>query len=62
MEDVQKRFARHNASRVKSTRGYRPWKLLDYIGYASRSEAIKAELFYKTGQQKKLLREKYKAA
>ena len=59
--DVSKRVATHNAGKVKSTKGYRPWRLLKYLRYASRSEAVKAELFYKTGQQKEILRKEYGA-
>ena len=61
-DDVRKRVARHNAGKVKSTKGYRPWRLLKYLEYASRSEAMKAELFYKTGQQKEILRKEYNSA
>jgi putative endonuclease len=60
--DVSKRFASHNSGRVKSTKGYRPWSLLESIEYNSRSEAVRMEQFYKTGQQKEILKEKYKAA
>ncbi len=60
-ENVKVRVAKHNSGKVKSTKGYRPWKLLDSIEYQTRREAVRAELFYKTGQQKEMLKEKYKA-
>lgn len=58
-EDVGKRINLHNEGRVKSTKGYRPWELVECHKFNSRSEAIKHELFLKTGQQKEGLRKKY---
>ncbi|MEK7520721.1 MAG: GIY-YIG nuclease family protein [Patescibacteria group bacterium] len=49
----------HNAGRVKSTKAYRPWKLLGYEEYASRSEAVKRERFLKNHQQKEIIKKKY---
>ena len=57
--DIQNRLRLHNAGKVKSTKAYRPWTLLQYEVYNSRSEAVKKELFFKTGQQKEMLRRKY---
>ncbi len=57
--DIFLRVASHNAGRVQSTKAYRPWKLLDCVECNSRSEAMRIERFYKTGQQKELLRKKY---
>ncbi|MBL8029684.1 MAG: GIY-YIG nuclease family protein [Candidatus Doudnabacteria bacterium] len=58
-ENVQLRYTQHNKGRVKSTKGYRPWKLLSYETCLTRSEAMKKEKFYKSGQQKELLKIKY---
>ena len=58
-EDIQKRLLRHNAGQVKSTKAYKPWILLGYGVVATRSEAMAKEKFYKTGQQKELLKMKY---
>ncbi|MFA4937193.1 MAG: GIY-YIG nuclease family protein [Patescibacteria group bacterium] len=57
--DVQVRFRQHNQGKVKSTKGYRPWKLLKIQEYESRKDAIRGEKFYKTGQQKEILKQKY---
>lgn len=61
-EDVTNRVRLHNAGRVKSTKAYRPWDLLGYEEYPSRTEAVKYEKFYKTHQQKNLLKAKYNLA
>lgn len=58
-ENLYKRIDRHNQGRVKSTKGYRPWKLLEYQGFVSRSEAVIQERFLKTHQQKEMLKKKY---
>lgn len=57
--DIENRLRLHNSGRVKSTKAYRPWCLLETRHCGSRSEAVKLEKFLKTGQQKELLRKKY---
>ncbi|MDP3997050.1 MAG: GIY-YIG nuclease family protein [bacterium] len=46
---------------VKSTKGYRPWVLLECYTYYTRSDAVKQERHFKQHQQKELLRAKHKA-
>ena len=58
-DNVEKRFTAHNAGKVKSTKGYRPWKLLGFETCQSRSEAVRKEKFFKTHQQKEILKKKY---
>ncbi|MEK7496867.1 MAG: GIY-YIG nuclease family protein [Patescibacteria group bacterium] len=58
-ENINNRVSLHNSGRVKSTKGYKPWKLLETHEYITRSEAVKAERFFKTGQQKEILKNKY---
>lgn len=59
-EDVGKRLNRHNAGKIRSTQFNKPWQLLDYEVYNTRGEAVQRERFLKTGQQKELLKNKYK--
>ena len=54
-----KRIKKHNVGNVKSTKGYRPWELLEYRKFNSRSKAVKQEKFLKTHQQKEILKKKY---
>jgi putative endonuclease len=42
-EDLQKRLEEHNKGRVQSTKYSRPWKLVHYEEYESRSESVKRE-------------------
>jgi len=61
-EDVDGRVKSHNAGKVKSTKGYRPWQLLGYEEHSTRSEAVKRERFLKNHQQKEILKKKYSLA
>ncbi len=58
-KNLENRIRLHNSGRVRSTKFYRPWKLLNFEVYNLRSEAMKREMFLKTGQQKELLRRKH---
>ena len=58
-ENLENRIRLHNSGRVRSTKFYKPWRLLDFEVYNSRSEAVKREMFLKTGQQKELLKKRY---
>ncbi|TSA45910.1 GIY-YIG nuclease family protein [bacterium] len=60
-EDLQKRLRRHNNGLVRSTKVYRPWKLVGHEEYNSRGEAVRRERFLKTGQQKELLKRKFES-
>ncbi len=57
-EDVIKRLMEHNAGRVRYTKGRMPWKIIYQESFISRSEAMRRELFLKTGQGRKYLDEK----
>ncbi|HOX53981.1 MAG: GIY-YIG nuclease family protein [Candidatus Omnitrophica bacterium] len=53
-EDVGKRLTEHNAGKVKSSRPYRPYKLIYTESFETLSEARQKEKFYKstTGRRK----------
>ncbi|MDP3725325.1 MAG: GIY-YIG nuclease family protein [Nanoarchaeota archaeon] len=59
---LDERIALHNGGKVKSTKGYMPWILLEVREFKSRSEAVKHERFLKTGQQKEILKRRYNLA
>ncbi len=58
-ENVANRLSRHNSGKVKSTRAYKPWRLLECREFQTRSEAVRNENFLKAHQQKELLKIKY---
>ncbi|GEM_PF-2758467 len=47
--DLVQRIKDHNAGKTRSTKGYRPLKVIHTEEYASREEAYKRELFLKSG-------------
>jgi len=46
--NLQNRLLRHNNNESKATRGKGPWQLIYHEEYASRSEAVRKELFFKS--------------
>jgi len=58
-ENMNRRVASHNLGKVKSTKAHKPWKLLGFEVCSSRSEAVRLEKFYKTGQQKEILKKRF---
>lgn len=56
--DLYERTNKHNKGKVRSTKTNRPWKLLEYYKFNTRSEAVKYEKFLKTHQQKEIIRRK----
>ncbi len=49
-EDLRKRITEHNAGKVNSTKPARPWKILYYEAFVSKTDARKEEIFLKTGK------------
>jgi len=48
--DLRERFKRHNNGEVKSTKPYRPWKLIFYEAYISKKDAMRREEYLKTAK------------
>ncbi|MDE2001363.1 MAG: GIY-YIG nuclease family protein [Patescibacteria group bacterium] len=46
-EDLHNRLAEHNAGEVKSTKAYKPFKMVYVEGFSSKTEARKREIFLK---------------
>ncbi|MBI2635332.1 MAG: GIY-YIG nuclease family protein [Parcubacteria group bacterium] len=58
-KNVIDRLKLHNSGKVKSTKAYRPWKLLEFGEYNSRNEAVRRERFLKSHQQKEIIKRKH---
>ena len=56
--DIDKRIEEHNSGKTKSTKGYKPWKLVYFEKYETRDEALLREKFFKTGSGRELLKDK----
>jgi len=46
--DTDKRLKYHNSGKVRSTKAYRPWKIIYTEEYTSKTEAIQREHFFKS--------------
>ena len=55
-KDIENRVKEHNSGKTKSTRPYKPWKLVYLEEYKTREEARKRELFLKSGEGRELLK------
>lgn len=58
-DDVDKRLAEHNAGRVKSSRPYRPYKIIHAESFETLSEARQREKFYKSTTGRRRLKEMF---
>ena len=54
--DVERRIIQHNTGHTKSTKPYRPWRLLFAEAYSSKNEAIEREKFLKSGQGREYIK------
>lgn len=55
-DDLRKRFQEHNSGETRSTKAYKPFKLIYYESYQNKNDARKREIELKTqGQKKEIL-------
>ena len=54
-ENLERRLKEHNSGGHKYTSGRRPWKLIHFESFPTKSEAMKRELFLKSGVGRKYL-------
>ena len=47
--DLRRRLAQHNAGENRSTYRNRPWKVVLYIAFDTRDQAVKFERYLKSG-------------
>jgi len=57
-ENMAARLERHNSGKVRSTRAKRPWKLHYYEMFETKSEAYRRELFFKSIEGYRYLKNK----
>ena len=55
-KDLKARFTAHNASKVKSTKAGRPWRLIYYQAFINKSDAGREEKFLKSGKGRERLK------
>jgi putative endonuclease len=56
-DDVNDRLTEHNAGRVKSSRPYRPYRIIHVEPFETLSEARQKEKFYKSATGRRKLKE-----
>ena len=54
--NIERRLKEHNSGKTKSTKGYRPWKLVYTEEVDTRLEARKREKYLKSGIGKEFLK------
>ena len=54
-QNINQRLDQHNKGKTKSTKAFRPWKLLYYESFNSREEARKREKYLKSGIGRELI-------
>jgi putative endonuclease len=47
--DLRQRMAEHNAGKLPNTAKYRPWRLVTYVAFSSKKQALTFELYLKSG-------------
>ncbi|UPQ80784.1 GIY-YIG nuclease family protein [Flavobacterium azooxidireducens] len=55
-DDLERRFFEHNSGRNKTTKPYKPFKLIYFEEYATRIEARTREKYFKSGIGKEKLK------
>ncbi len=58
--DLRKRLKEHNQGFDKSTKPYRPWKLIYYEACLNEDDAKRREHYLKTSQGQRLLKRRLK--
>jgi len=56
-KNLQERLKTHNLGKVRSTKGFRPWAIHYFETFSTRSESFRRELFFKSVEGKKWLKE-----
>ncbi|MDO1501501.1 GIY-YIG nuclease family protein [Winogradskyella maritima] len=55
---LEERVVEHNAGKTKSTKGFRPWKLVYFEVFSTEKEALEREKYFKSGSGREFLRNK----
>ena len=56
-KNLEERIDQHNRGKTKSTKPFRPWKLVYFEKYPSRIKAREREIFFKSGEGRELLKQ-----
>ena len=56
-KNLKNRIKEHNTGKTRSTKGYRPWKLVFWQNFNNKKKARKQEKYFKSGSGKEKLKE-----
>ena len=59
-DNLHKRLLEHNSGKTKSTKGYKPWKLIYFEKFETREDALLREKYFKTGSGREFLKDNLK--
>jgi putative endonuclease len=59
-DSFDRRLKEHQDGKVDSTKNFLPFTLLGYEAYALKSDALRREVFLKTTEGRRLLRQQYR--
>ncbi len=59
-DNLKRRIAEHVGGKVKSTKNYKPFKLVGYESYFLESDARRREKFLKTTEGRRLFKQQYR--
>jgi putative endonuclease len=54
-QNIENRITLHNKGKTKSTKPFRPWKLLYYETFSTREQAREREKYSKTGSGREFI-------
>jgi putative endonuclease len=54
-QNIENRITLHNKGKTKSTKPFRPWKLLYYETFSTREQAREREKYFKTGSGREFI-------
>ena len=55
-ENLERRLNEHNSGKMKSTKAFRPWKIVYFEEFETKQEARKRELYFKSAAGRKFLK------
>ncbi len=58
--DLKSRIKQHESGKVKSTKNFRPFKLIAYEAFVLKSDAQRRERFLKTTEGRRLLKQQHR--
>ncbi len=59
--DLKTRFKAHNNGKVVATKHRKPFELVYYEAFKHKEDASRQEIFYKTGQGRRILKQRLKS-